>query len=139
MLYHPDRDAMRQTFYEAWDKFKQGHVLSPLEAQIVEVIQGHPEYHASLEGRSTDSPEALQVLFLHLGLHLAIRDQLRLNKPVGIKNVFEQLCARGVPALEAEHLMMGCLAEVMWNAQQNQGPIDEEKYGILLNNLTKEQ
>jgi hypothetical protein len=130
MLYSDDRNTMRQVFFDAWDKAKCGKVLTPLESQIVDVINHHPEYHAMLEGREAVPIEVEP--FLHLGLHLAIRDQLHLDRPVGIKKIFEQLSELGWTGLEIEHRMMGCLSEVLWEAQEKQQSVDEQRYYALL-------
>ena len=52
--------------------------LEPLQAQIVDVITLHPEYHPLLE--AADAPAATAVPggenpYLHLSLHLALREQ----------------------------------------------------------------
>lgn len=139
MLYTHDRNAMRQVFYEAWNKAKLGKILTALESQVVDVIQAHPEYHAMLEGKETIPDDVQQQPFLHLGLHLAIRDQLRLDKPAGIQHLFQQLSALGVTPLDIEHYMMACLSQVMWEAQQQQRPVDEQHYRTLLSALIKEK
>ena len=38
------RKALRQMYADAWVKAQGAEVLSPLEAQIVQVIEDHPEY-----------------------------------------------------------------------------------------------
>jgi hypothetical protein len=135
MLYSSERADMRQFFFEAWEKARKHTLLTPLEAQVVEVIETHPEYHAMLEGRESVPFEGEQNPFLHLGLHLAIRDQLKLNRPVGIRQLFDKLCVSQGGALEAEHRLMACLSEVLWEAQQQGAAVDEQRYQVLLDLL----
>jgi hypothetical protein len=76
------RDELRRVYVEAWRKRRAGLPSEPLEAQVADVIALHPEYHAALE-RGDDvlardyTPESRQSNpFLHMGLHLAVRDFL---------------------------------------------------------------
>jgi hypothetical protein len=66
--------------------------------------------------------------FLHMGLHLGIREQIATNRPAGIRAVFEQLAARDGDAHTAEHRMIDCLAEILWEAQRAGRPPDEMRY-----------
>ena len=54
--------------------------------------------------------------FLHMGLHLAIREQVATDRPAGIAGVHASSCARPGDAHEAEHRMIECLGEAMWRA-----------------------
>ena len=48
MTFGQDRDQLRRMYADAWRKFNDGGVLSPLEAQIAAVASEHPEYHRYL-------------------------------------------------------------------------------------------
>lgn len=135
MLYSSERADMRQFFFDAWEKARQKMALTPLEAQVAEVIKLHPEYHAMLEGRES-VPVEKENPFLHLGLHLAIRDQVQLDKPTGIRPLFEKL-SLSIGVLEAEHELMACLSEVLWQAQHQGGAVDEQQYQVLLDSLSE--
>jgi hypothetical protein len=98
------------------------------------VIALHPEYHAALE-RGDDvlardyTPEGRQSNpFLHMGLHLAVRDQIATDRPAGLRKAFEGLAQRIGSAHEAEHRIIECLAEAMWEAQRSGRPPDEVAY-----------
>ena len=100
----------------AWRKFKSQQTLSPLEKQLVAVLSEHPEYHVIVESAVADlanySPRGGQLNpWLHMGLHLAIREQVAANRPAGIAQVHAQLAARAGGAHEAEHRMLEVLAE----------------------------
>jgi len=132
MIFSGDRKQLRQRYADAWQKAQGAQVLSPLESQIAQVIEDHPEYQAALgekdltasfapEGRETNP-------FLHMGLHLAIRDQVATDRPPGISKVFQELSGRYPNPHETEHRMLDCLAETLWEAQNQNAPPDEQKY-----------
>ena len=128
------RDALRHVYVEAWRKRLEGAVMEPLEAQVADVIDLHPEYHAGLEqaDQSLDrdySPEGGQSNpFLHMGLHLAVRDQIATDRPAGIREIFAALERRLGSAHETEHRLIERLAEALWNAQRSGTPPDEQAY-----------
>ena len=119
-------------YVDAWRKSEAGEIVSPLEAQIAQVVSDHPEYQAML------TPDALEESFtpeegktnpfLHMGLHLAIRDQVATNRPPGIAAVFKDLAAKTGDPHAAEHKMLDCLAQTLWEAQGQNAPPDEQKY-----------
>ena len=56
MIFGQDRQELRQMYVDAWRKAREGAVLSPLEAQIAEVVADHPEYHGAVSERIWTSP-----------------------------------------------------------------------------------
>jgi hypothetical protein len=140
MFAGTSREQMRRTYVEAWRKFSARAPLEPLEAQIAAVIAEHPEYIPFIESGdaalgSDFRPEGGTVNpFLHLGLHLAIREQVATNRPNGIRAIHESLSVRHGSALEAEHAMIDALAESLWEAQRAGVMPDEQAY---LERLTK--
>lgn len=137
------RDQLRRAYIEAWRKHREGLPMEPLEAQIADVVALHPEYHAQLE-RPDDvldrdySPEGGQSNpFLHMGLHLAVRDQIRTDRPPGIRAAFEALAARVNEPHDAEHRIIECLAEALWEAQRAGRPPDEQAYLRRVQSLGK--
>lgn len=141
MIFGQNRLELRQMYADAWRKARAGEVLSPLEAQIADVIADHPEYHDALAGDNLDltyTPEGGQSNpFLHMGLHLALRDQVATDRPAGIRKVFENVAARAADRLDAEHRAIDCLAETLWEAQsQNKAP-DEQQYLEKLKRLVR--
>ena len=128
------RDELRRVYVEAWRKRRAGLPVEPLEAQVADVIALHPEYQAALE-RGADAlerdytPEGGQSNpFLHMGLHLAVRDQIATDRPAGLRQAFTSLAGRIGSAHEAEHRIIECLAEAMWEAQRSGRPPDEAAY-----------
>ena len=132
MIFGQDRQELRRAYADAWRKHCAKAPLSPLEAQIAAVLEQHPEYHDAVTGDDLDkdyTPEGGQTNpFLHMGLHLGIREQVATNRPAGIAEIYTALTACAGDAHAAEHQMIECLAETLWEAQsQNRAP-DEEQY-----------
>ena len=63
--------------------------------------------------------------FLHMGLHLAVREQLSVDRPPGIRDLKGQLQARYGDAHRAEHALMEALGEELWTAQRDGRAPDE--------------
>ncbi|HET6630903.1 MAG TPA: DUF1841 family protein [Woeseiaceae bacterium] len=138
-MFGQDRTELRQMYGNAWRKAQNREPLSPLEAQIVQVIEDHPEYRAAVldeELEGAYAPEAGGTNpFLHMGLHLALRDQVATDRPPGIRDVFSQLAARAGGRLAAEHRAIDVLAETLWEAQRTNALPDERAYLIKLRRL----
>lgn len=141
MIFGQDRQELRQMYVQTWRKAREGQVLSPLEAQIAEVIADHPEYHDVLTSDKLEESYTIEEgrtnPFLHMGLHLALRDQVATDRPAGITDVFRTIAGRASDRLDAEHRAIECLAETLWEAQsQNQAP-DEQQYLEKLKRLAR--
>jgi len=128
------RDELRRTYTNAWRKLKAREPLTPLEALIADVIALHPEYQPLLEraesalafepvaGAGEENP------FLHMGLHVAVREQVAIDRPVGIRELRRQLEARLGDPHRAEHALAEALAETLWEAQRDGRAPDEALY-----------
>ncbi|WP_019025161.1 MULTISPECIES: DUF1841 family protein [unclassified Thioalkalivibrio] len=128
-----NRDQIRTQFVDAWHKAQAGETLTDLEQQLVDVISEHPEYHEYIKDRETaltgEFPPELGTSnpFLHMAMHLSLRDQARTDRPAGIQAAHASLCARfGV--MDAEHRMMECLGQALWEAQRNNVAPDQNAY-----------
>jgi len=134
MFYNDSVQNTRQIFFSSWQKYRQKQPLLPLEQQIVDVVIGHPEYQLALERGNAENaqayfPEMGQTNpFLHMCLHLAIRDQIATDRPPGITKLYQQLLAKYNDEFIIEHLLMEHLAECLWQAQKNQSMPDETSY-----------
>ena len=128
------RDELRNVYVQAWRKRREGLPMEPLEMQVADVIELHPEYQAALTDpqRVLDrdySPEGGQSNpFLHMGLHLAVRDQLATDRPPGIRAAFNAVVTRLGEPHDAEHQLIECLAETLWESQRAGRPPDENAY-----------
>ena len=133
-FHDQDRSSLRRSYVEVWRKWRERAPLEPLEHQIASVVEQHPEYHPVLEQDADAlnrdySPEGGQSNpFLHMGMHLAIREQVATNRPAGITAIHAALSQRLGSAHEAEHRMIECLGEALWNAQRSGLPPDESAY-----------
>ena len=133
-FHDQDRSSLRRSYVEAWRKRREGAPLEPLEHQIADVVELHPEYQPVLERDAQAlhrdySPAGGQSNpFLHMGMHLAIREQVATNRPAGIAAIHAAISARLGSAHEAEHRMIECLGEALWRAQRSGLPPDESVY-----------
>lgn len=140
MMAEDPRTSYRAVIVAAWQKHRQQQALSALEQQLVALIQQHPEYIPLLE-QTTALPnfEPADNPFLHLSLHLSLHEQLQLDRPPGIRRVYQQLLQRGAPAHVVEHQLMEVLASVLWHAQQSGQPPEEQDYLRQLQALLQAQ
>ncbi len=128
------REQLRRMYLEAWRKFGARAALEPLEAQLAAVIAEHPEYIGWLEsgeavlGAEFTPAGGRQNPFLHLGLHLAIREQVATDRPAGVTRIHADLSRRFGDAHAAEHAMLEPLAETLWEAQRSGVAPDERTY-----------
>ena len=134
MLFNQDRIQIRTYFRTAWKKYIDRVPLDPLEAIIAEVISIHPEYHAMLAGEHDDldrdyHPESGQGNpFLHMGMHISLREQASSNRPTGINQLYNNILMKIGDLHQAEHKMIECLGESLWQAQQTGQLPDENVY-----------
>ena len=124
-------ELRRQTIIEAWKKFQKHLPLSLIEQEIVNVINLHPELQAffanesqyvNLEFSPTENP------FLHISLHMTIQEQLRTDKPTGIKKIYEELMIKVCDQHLVLHLLMDGLQQTLWEAQQKNQMPNEQDY-----------
>jgi hypothetical protein len=134
------RDEVRQVYLAVWRKLQQNQLLEPMEALIAAVIEIHPEYHSLLEdgdaAAQTDfTPEQGQTNpFLHMGMHIALREQADSNRPPGMQPLYQKLAARKGQH-DAEHAMMECLGHALWQAQRDATEPDLPAYLDCLKKL----
>lgn len=129
-----NRDHLRQMYLDAWRKYTAGQPLEPLQAQLAAVMAEHPEYVPVLES----GPRALEAdytpesgrenPFLHMGLHLALREQVATDRPPGIAQIHHSLAQRLRDPHAAEHSMLEALAETLWESQRSGRAPDEQRY-----------
>ncbi|WP_455217816.1 DUF1841 family protein [Kaarinaea lacus] len=134
MIFGQDRNQLRQMYIDAWKKQLAGELMQPLEAMIAEIVAMHPEYHALLgEEEAALDKDFLPEMgesnpFMHMGMHIAIREQLSTDRPAGIVAAQQQLMRRLQDTHEVEHQIMECLGHALWEAQQNNTAPDESQY-----------
>ena len=137
-MFSQDRKKQREYLADSWQKYINNMPLEPLEKQLVSIIEIHPEYHDLIGNIDNEYfPEQGEVNpFLHINLHLALRDQLSTNQPKGIKSVHQKLINLHDDPHTVEHLMMECIAEMLYLSQKNNTAIDQESYLNCIISLT---
>ncbi|MEW8013613.1 MAG: DUF1841 family protein [Candidatus Sedimenticola endophacoides] len=140
-MFGTDRQQLRRMFFDAWEKFRRQQPLEPLERMIAGIVVQHPEYHAMLEQpervlERDYLPEQGQTNpFLHLAMHISIQEQVGTDRPQGVAESYRLLALRCGDPHESEHRMMECLGEMLWSAQRNHLPPDEQYYLECLKKL----
>ena len=133
--FENQRRHLRQVYFDVWDKMKLGQELEPMEERIAIIIQMHPEYHRILElPDSLDrdyNQEHISNPFFHMGFHIAIHEQIGLNNPIGIQEVYLQLAKKYLEPHIIEHKMIDCLSEFISLETQE---IDSDSYLTCLKN-----
>jgi hypothetical protein len=133
-MFNPSRDQVRQFFFDVWAKYRAGQPLAGAEQPALDAVLAHPEYHPML-----DQPECYQDRdylpeagetnpFLHLSMHLAIAEQLSVDQPPGIRDRYQRLLAQHDDPMAAQHAVMECLAEMIWQVQRHQTAFDSTAY-----------
>jgi hypothetical protein len=144
MLFGENRSDLREVFFSAWEKFHRGDALEPAEQLVVDVLHRHPEYHRVVGNRDNAdkdwTPEMGETNpFLHMGMHIALAEQVGMDRPAGIRQAYEQLAAGMGDTHAAEHEMMECLGRSLWEAQQSGGQPDEAGYLGCVQKLAAEK
>ena len=138
MLFTDDRNRSRELFRSAWRKRLAGEPLEPLEKQVATLVEEHPEYQPMLLrgddvlDRDFGPDSAGENPFLHLGLHLALREQVGTDRPAGIRDVTRALLLKygngGDGGHDVEHRMIEVLGQSLWEAQRQSRAPDEAAY-----------
>lgn len=137
-MFNPSRDEARLFLFESWRKRRAGELLTPLEDLMTQLIAKHPEYHPILDdperyrGRDYLPEQGETNPFLHLMMHLTIEEQISIGQPAGIREHFARLTRQHESEHEAQHRMMECLSEMIWQAQRHATQPDAAVYFACL-------
>jgi hypothetical protein len=139
-MFINDRNESRQVFFQTWKKLQQSLPMEPLESILATVIQGHPEYHSifkisEMKDIQENDFNGGQNPFLHMGLHIALIEQISTDRPPGIANIYQTLLPKYSDEHQLQHEMMDCLGESLWDAQQSGKVPDEKAYMERLRKL----
>jgi len=129
-VFSQDRFKQREFLAKSWQKHITAQTLEPLELQLALIVQKHPEYHVLINDINLEYfPEQGKTNpFLHINLHLALQDQLTLDQPTGIIDIYKKLIVIHSDAHKVEHMMMECIGEMIYYAQKTNSPFDLNKY-----------
>ncbi len=140
-MFTADRNQIRVFFCQTWRKYRAGEPLSPLETIISDVAAVHPEYHHLLEypdseptgagSNTTGQPNG----FLHMGLHIALREQLAANRPFELRPTYQRVLANTGDAHAAEHQIVECVGKLLADSAANGMPVDAREYVECLQRL----
>ena len=127
------REQLRAVYRQAWSRHLAGLPLQPLEGQLVDLIEAHPEYQPlfatdGIVQSEFDAAGAQGNPYLHLALHMALREQIGTDRPAGVTLIHRRLSTRLGDAHTAEHRMMEVLAETLSEAQRSGLPPQESHY-----------
>lgn len=142
-MFGNDRREMRRFFTDAWRKYKNSAPMEPMEQLIADIVQHHPEYHSMLEQADEAVerdflPETGETNpFLHLSMHISLQEQISTDRPPGITAAYRELVLSKGDAHSAEHMIMDCIAQMIWQAQTNNSTPDEQAYLGCVKNLLK--
>jgi hypothetical protein len=134
-MLQQNRSDYREVFFSVWKKINNKQAISDaMESIIAQIIKQHPEYNDTLSDydkfiEKDYSPEMGDSNpFMHMSMHIAITEQLMTDQPQGIKSLYQQLCTKLQDKHNAEHLIMECLANMIWESQKQQSMPDMNKY-----------
>jgi len=130
-MFDPSRDQVREMFFETWRKYRAGQPLIGIESLALDTVLLHPEYHdvLSMPARYRDKDYTDESNpFLHMSLHIALEEQLSIDQPPGIAQLFKVLVVKKRQRHAALHEAIECLAETMWRAQRDAAQPDAAAY-----------
>jgi len=96
-MFSQDRQQTRSIFFRAWHNYRNGLPLEGIEKIIIDVALRHPEYRIHLENpkRYEDSDYSPEMgatnPFLHMGMHIAVEEQLSIDQPAGIRSHYQKI------------------------------------------------
>jgi len=134
-MFVESRDQAREFFLRVWGKMATHEACEPLEALVAQIIAAHPEYHNVLadskRALATDFDDLDRVgnPFLHMGLHIALIEQLQTDRPAGLRDLYQRLLAHELQDKHrVEHGIMECLAKALAQAGDGGTAPDETAY-----------
>jgi hypothetical protein len=71
-----------------------------------------------------------------MAMHLAVREQVMLDQPPGIRQLHTRIAERSGDVGETDHIFAECLAEQIWQQQRNGIPLDNDRYLECLRRYT---
>lgn len=139
-MFGQDRDSLRRAYAEAWQRRLDGLPLDAQQQRIADVLALHPEYQAFVLSpdalvQEFDGSDGRTNPYLHMGLHLAVREQLATGLPPEAAQTHRRLARRLGAAHAAEHRLIDCLAHTLWQAQRDGRAPDMDGYREALRRL----
>ena len=116
--------------------------MEPLEHLISNVIKAHPEYHYIFDDKENllsdfNDNTDIENPFLHMGLHIALSEQLGTDRPPGIVAHYRRILNSFNDEHQAQHRVMECLQELLGQAQIQGVMPNEAQYLECINSIRK--
>ena len=110
MSHFNSTKEQREYLLNTWKKAQSGLILDKTEQDIASIIKEHPEF-INLINRpeASHSNNFMENPFLHIFLHLAIKEQLFNDQPKETKKLYNKLLSKKLTPHHAEHQIMLCL------------------------------
>lgn len=140
-LFNPTKDQVREFFCATWHKQVSNGILTPLESIAARWMVEHPEYHELLSELEAAKEKEFSVEngqtnpFLHLSMHLSLTEMVQVDQPKGINAISKELTIKLDSEHTAQHQMMECLGQILWESQRNGTQPDMQAYLLLLQRL----
>ena len=145
-MFGNNREEIRRFFIACWNRRQEPLLsLSPLEQQVLHVLELHPEYHGLFEQGEAlvekDFPAGTESgnPFYHLGLHLSLLEQVSTDRPPGIRELYRQFMNLYGERHAAEHAMIEVLEAALWEAQARNRMADDSTYLEALRKRLREK
>ena len=84
----------RQVFYDCWLRFLQKKPLSDFDQRLVSVIRHYPDFTHTIAVGSEQNNRHDARLFMLMGAHLEVIEQVTQNRPEGITGLYQSLVAK---------------------------------------------
>lgn len=117
------------------EKYQHQQPLEAVEQQLINAILLHPEYHALLSSPKKIQHQEFAIEenpFFHLSLHVAIFEQIKMDKPLGIRDIYLTAKTKLDDEHAVLHAMMACLSEMLAKATQSGNVPEDQEYLELL-------
>lgn len=138
-MYNLNQIDVRNFFFDLYAKANRQEPLTDLEKIAYTVILEHPEYINVLDNKNKYLEYEWTVEngetnpFLHLSMHLSVLEQLSIDQPLGIQELFTKLCNKFQDNHKATHHLIDCLGEMIWYSNKNNTAFDPKIYLDCIN------
>ncbi len=104
---------------------------------ILRVRKQHPQYAQYFEGVDAifDYSEESSQARVHVAMHTAVENQIRLNTPPEAREALDRLMAQGMSRHDAIHAIAGLLAGQLWHVLKERKECDKEAYAREIDKL----
>ena len=128
----------RAIIYDVWEKMQDGLDMDPLEKQVRNIIEMHPETHSVLSNREqfethefeSNEPDP----FAHIGFHAIVAGMINTDSPSGIRSIYDRWVTKTGSKHDVLHEIMGIVFDLLISTPPDEP--EAESDAKLLENLT---